>query len=226
MRSLPFVAGNGGALKRIAAGADQQRVLIGLATLAALLTVPLFGGRITALADVHVKAVWLALVGIGMQILIINVIPDGAGAMHRAVHLASYGVIAAFVIVNLEIPFLWLIALGGVCNFAAIAANDGVMPASRSALAAAGMQEAPSDFINSAAVPDAHLQFLGDVFATPSWLPVQNVYSIGDVLIVIGALLAVHSICDSQAARWVRARRARRDGGEASRPPVPSDQPA
>ena len=111
-------------------------------------------------------------------------------------------------------------------NFTAIFANDGVMPASASALKAAGVQETPGEFINSTSVPDAHLQFLGDVFATPSWLPVHNVYSIGDVLIVIGVLLAVHSICDSQAAKWVRARRARRDGAEAARRPMPSDQPA
>ena len=76
------------------------------------------------------------------------------------------------------------------------------------------MQETPGDFINSTAVPDAHLQFLGDVFATPSWLPVHNVFSIGDLLIVLGALLAFHTICGSRLA----LRRERR--------PVPSDQPA
>jgi hypothetical protein len=189
-------------------------VLIGIATLAALLAVPLFGGRITALADVRIKALWLAFAGIAMQIAIIEILQEGGGVAHRIVHLASYGLIAAFVIVNRHIPFLWLIALGGACNLAAIAANDGVMPASRSALEAAGLQETQGEFLNSTAVPDAHLQFLGDVFATPSWLPAANVFSIGDVLIVVGALLAFHTICGSRLA----VRRGPR--------PVASDQPA
>ena len=118
-------------LKRPASAADQQHMLIGLATLAALLTVPMFGGRLTALGDVRLKATWLALGALAMQILIINVIPQDAGTMHRVIHLSSYGVIAVFVIVNRHVPFLWLIALGGAHNFIAIAANDGVMPASR-----------------------------------------------------------------------------------------------
>src|SRR5262245_55108262 len=105
-------------------------MLIGIATLAALLSVPLFGGRLSALAEVRLKATWLAIGALAMQILIINIIPEGAGTWHRVVHLASYGVIALFVVVNRDIPFLWLIALGGACNFAAIAANNGVMPAS------------------------------------------------------------------------------------------------
>ena len=54
-------------------------MLIGLATLAALLTVPLFGGRITALADVRTEGRrGSRSCGLAMQILIINVIPEGA----------------------------------------------------------------------------------------------------------------------------------------------------
>src|SRR5262245_37433033 len=105
-------------------------MLIGLATLIAIFTVPLFGGNLMKLGDVRFKMAWLALLGLAMQILIINVIPENAGPMHRAIHIASYFVIAAFVIVNRRVPFLWLIALGGMCNFTAIFANDGVMPAS------------------------------------------------------------------------------------------------
>ena len=72
------------------------------------------------------------------------------------------------------------------------------MPASTSALQTAGMQQAPGEFINSTSVPDAHLQILGDIFAIPSWLPFSNVFSIGDVLLVLGALLAFHRICGSR----------------------------
>ena len=105
-----------------------------------------------------------------------------------------------------RLAFLWLIALGGAANLVAIAANDGVMPASASALRAAGVVQTPGDFINSAPVADAHLQFLGDVFAVPSWMPISNVFSVGDVLIVLGALLAFHTIGRSRPAVAIERR--------------------
>ena len=134
--------------------------------------------------------------------------------------------IAAFVIVNLAIPFLWLIALGGACNFTAISANDGVMPASASALEAAGMHG------DAGRVHQLHRR-PGRPPAVPrrrvrdalAGCRCTNVYSIGDVLIVIGALLAVHTICGSRAPSGFA--RGARGVTAASRPrPVPSDQPA
>lgn len=198
-------------------------MLIGVATMLALASVPLFNGRVMALAEVRFNMPWLAFLALGMQILIINVIPQDAGGVHRTIHLGSYIVLAGFVIINRQIPFLWLIALGGSCNFAAIAANGGVMPASADALRAAGVIETPGEFINSTAVPDAKLQFLGDVFATPSWMHVNNVFSIGDVLIVIGALLAFHTICGSSAALIAARARARVRGALPSADPPPSE---
>ena len=107
---------------------------------------------------------WLLLAGLGAQILVISVFPDGAGALHTGAHLASYACIAAFVAANwARVPFLWLIALGGALNLAAIAANGGVMPADPDALAAAGIATPAGEFSNSTAVADAKLQFLGDV---------------------------------------------------------------
>ena len=99
-----------------------------------------------------------------------------------------------------RVPFLWLIALGGVLNLAAIAANGGVMPADPDALAAAGIATPAGEFSNSTAVADAKLQFLGDVLWLPSSWPVHNVFSIGDVLIVAGAFLALHTISGSRLA--------------------------
>jgi Family of unknown function (DUF5317) len=176
-------------------------MLIGCALLIALATVPLRGGRIMALADVRFRAAWLAFAGIGLQIAIISVVPGGSQSLHRGLHLASYGFIGAFVVANRDIPYLWLMSLGGACNLAAIVANGGVMPASASALQAAGIRQSPAEFINSTSVPDAHLRFLGDIFAIPSWSPVSNVFSIGDVLLVAGALLAFHRICGSRPLR-------------------------
>ena len=101
-------------------------------------------------------------------------------------------------------PFLWLIALGGVLTLAAIAANGGVMPADPDALAAAGKTVEAGEFINSKAVTDPKLGFLGDIIATPGSLPVSNVYSVGDVLILLGAFVLLHFACGSRLVprRW------------------------
>ena len=61
-------------------------------------------------------------------------------------------------------------------------------------------REAGGGFVNSGAVADARLLFLGDVLATPAWLPLYNVYSVGDVTIVLGVLFLLHAVCGSRLA--------------------------
>jgi hypothetical protein len=176
-------------------------MLIGVLFLLCLASVPLARGQLGALAELELRATWLLLAGLGAQILVISVFPDGAGALHTGVHLGSYACIAGFVAANWAgVPFLWLIALGGALNLAAIAANGGVMPAAPDALAAAGIATPAGEFSNSTAVADAKLQLLGDVLWLPSSWPVHNVFSIGDVLIAIGAFLALHAISGSRLA--------------------------
>ena len=176
-------------------------MLIGFALLLALASVPLRGGRISALADVQFRSPWLALVAILLQIAVISILPGGSQGVHRGVHLVSYALIAAFVVANRRFPYLWLISLGGACNLLAIVANGGVMPASASALERAGIHQAPAEFANSTPVAGAHLSFLGDVFAVPGWLPISNVFSVGDVILLLGALLAFHRVCGSRPFR-------------------------
>jgi Family of unknown function (DUF5317) len=173
---------------------------IGLAFLLCLATVPLARGRLGALADLRFRARGVLFAAILAQVLIISVVPQGSAALHDAVHLGTYLAVAAFVVANRRIPWVWLIALGGALNFTAIAANGGVMPAAPRALSAAGLVVDPSEFTNSGAVAHPHLQLLGDVFWLPSSWPVNNVFSVGDVLIVLGALLAMHCICASRLA--------------------------
>jgi hypothetical protein len=175
-------------------------MLIGLAFLALFATVPLAGGRVTALADLTFRAKGLLVAAILAQVLIVSIFPEGSATLHNAVHIATYLVVGVFVVVNRRIPWVWLIALGGALNFAAIAANGGVMPASPRALENAGYAIDPEGFVNSGAVANPHLQFLGDVFWVPSSFPISNVFSIGDVLILLGALLAMHCICASRIA--------------------------
>jgi len=56
----------------------------------------------------------------------------------------------------------------------------------------------PHDFVNSGVLPDPHLPWLGDVFWIPAGWPLANVFSIGDLLIMLGAGWGAHRICGSR----------------------------
>ena len=173
-------------------------MLLGFVLLVCLATAPLAGGRLGALADVRFRWPGAVAAGIALQVVIISVVPGGSPTMHDAVHLLSYGLVAAFVARNLWIPGVPLVALGGGLNLAAITANGGVMPADPDAVRRAGLPLEHADYINSAIVAHPRLAPLGDVFAVPAAFPLHNVFSIGDVLIAVGALVFVHRIGGSR----------------------------
>lgn len=168
-------------------------------TVLAIATVPLAGGRLGRLAELRLRAVPALMVALLVQIVIISVVPDGDVTTHRILHLSTYVVVLAWVVLNRRLLWRWPVVLGGLLNFIVIAANRGVMPASRAARATAGLKVS-GGFENSARIADANLAFLGDVFALPSWLPLANVFSIGDVLLVVGIFLAVHRLSESYLA--------------------------
>jgi hypothetical protein len=176
-------------------------MILGIAFIACVLTVPLARGRLTALADLELRRSWLALAGIGVQVLIIEVFPDAPGWLSEGVHMVSYLLLGAFAWSNRRIPGVPLIIVGGLLNFVAIVANGGVMPADPDlALHVAGAE----GFVNAGAVENPRLLFLGDVFATPSWFPLYNVFSVGDVLMVLGVLTLLHGATGSRLVprRW------------------------
>jgi hypothetical protein len=177
-------------------------MLFGFIFLAVLLTVPLARGRLTAFADIELRRVWLAPAGIGVQILIISVLPSGLAGLHEAIHMFSYALLGAFAWSNRRIPGVPVVMVGGALNFIAIAANGGIMPADPElARHFAGSEE----FVNSGAMAHPHLLFLGDVFATPVSWPMYNVFSVGDIVIVLGVLLVLHGVSGSRLApRWLR----------------------
>jgi MFS family permease len=170
-----------------------------------LATVPLFGGRLARLADIEFRRPWAGIGAVALQTSILALFPEGDHGLHAALHLVSYGLIFYFLAANLAVPGLWIIGLGGACNAIAIAANDGVMPALPSALNTAGIAQVPGEFANSAALAEPKLWFLGDVFALPSQVPLANVFSIGDILLLIGAFVVMHRVTDSSLApRMIR----------------------
>jgi hypothetical protein len=184
------------------ARADASGVLMLAVIVLCMLSVRLTGGRIGRLADLRLRLPGLAVAGIALQFLIVTVAPGGLAGVHEPIHVASYVLLGAFGWANRRVTGMPVVLAGGALNAVAILANGGVMPADP----AVALDAAPGDFTNAVADGDARLAFLGDVLATPESLPLHNVYSIGDVIIVLGLLIVVHAACHVQNAASSRAR--------------------
>ena len=117
---------------------------------------------------------------------------------------------AVFLVINRRLPGMPFLAFGSAANLAAIVANGGVMPASAWATRVSGLTSPGDEFANSRMVEDPHLLFLGDVFAIPDSWPFSNVFSIGDVALVIGGAILIHTTCETRLTRAGRARAAGR----------------
>jgi hypothetical protein len=154
---------------------------------AAMLVVVLCaGGRLSRLAQVHIRHSWLLWLALADQIVIISVVPDSHPTVLSIAHVGSYVAAGVCVVLNRRLPGILLIGLGGALNGLVITLNGGTLPTSAEALRAAGRAAEADRFTNSGVVDSPRLAFLGDAFATPAWLPGHSVFSIGDVAIWAG----------------------------------------
>jgi hypothetical protein len=171
-------------------------VLIAALVLVAIATVPLTGGRWSNLAAFRPKAAWLLWVALGTQLVQFTFLDLGPAS--DAVHVGTYALAALFLVANWRVPGVWLVALGGACNGVTIALNGGTLPARLPALRAAGLPIDRDRFVNSGVMDHAKLWWLGDVFYVPKGFPLANVFSVGDVLLVVGAFVVVHGLARRQ----------------------------
>lgn len=151
------------------------------------------GGRFTALGDVQIRWWGLALGGLLFQVLLFSEpVAMRVGGWGPPLYVASTAVVLLALLRNLALPGFAVLALGAVLNLLVIVANGGQMPADPLAFAALnGLPVVPVDFFSNSelAAPDTFLPFLGDIFFLPRPLPFANVFSIGDLLIGLGAVV-------------------------------------
>jgi hypothetical protein len=171
---------------------------------------PLLGGRWSRVGDIRLRWVGLFYVAIALQIVAFPVsalpwrTPDRAAVV---LWLTSYALFALGAARNVRIAGVPLVAVGMVSNVAAILANGGHMPALPSALRAAGLHFEQSR--NSAVLSAPHLSWLVDRWAAPGWVPMANVYSVGDVLIATGGFVFALVATGAFTNLWPRNRRHR-----------------
>jgi hypothetical protein len=175
-------------------------MIISVAALTAALIPLLLGGRLSRLGDMPFRHVPWIVTALAVQIVIIELLP-GPHLLLQAAHIATYAIAGWFIAANRRIPGLWLIGIGAGFNGLAITLNDGTLPARPEALQTAGIRFSPGQFMNSGFLPHPRLAFLGDIFAIPAGLPLANVFSIGDTLIVLGTGWTAWAVLGT---RWTR----------------------
>jgi len=180
-------------------------MFMALCALALLVTVPLLGGHLGELATLRLRQRPLLVVALALQIVITDIIDTAPRPLLVTIHLVTYAMAGYVIWANRGISGLVVIAIGGGLNGAVIALNGGTLPASASALRQAGIGGREGDFTNTGVLAHPHLAWLGDIVATPAWLPERNVLSIGDVLVIVGVAILLHSVCRSRPARALAA---------------------
>jgi hypothetical protein len=152
----------------------------------------LLGGSLDGLLQLNFRWPWLAVGGLLVQAVLFTPLGSAlAGdALVPPIYIGSTLAVFVAVLRNLRLPGMAIVALGALSNLVAITANGGYMPASAGALALAGFEDA-GEHTNSVVLPNPAFEPLTDIYALPAWLPLANVFSVGDVLIGAGVVVAI-----------------------------------
>ena len=142
------------------------------------------GGSLDTLAATHFRFVWVLIAGLVMQLGFDIWNPEWLTETgDLAVLIGSNIAVAVFLLLNRQLPGMWLAALGLLLNALVIGANQG-MPVSREAAELAGFSEVPALGIKHEVLhPDTVFPWLADVIPLPG---LTKILSIGDVILAAG----------------------------------------
>lgn len=164
-----------------------------LIILSVILIAALRGGKISNFANLHLRWIPLAIAAFVLQLLIFTpllatpLLPYATTQLY----MLSMAMLTIWVALNWRTPGMWLMAAGLLMNTAAIVANGGYMPTpAEYALAAGKIGVYDSAQINNNSVlrppEDVKLWLFTDILVVPSFIPLANVFSIGDVVLTLG----------------------------------------
>ncbi len=156
----------------------------------ALVIAMLRGGRLVNLGDIELKAWWLLLVSLGLQ-LGTRWLPDETWSETAGVVmvLASFALLMILVVLNRSKPGMWIAGLGVLMNFTVIAFNGGMPVLAGAAEVASGFTVAEPDISGSfkhvLLDETSRLVFFADVIPL-RLVRVGEVISLGDIFLALG----------------------------------------
>jgi hypothetical protein len=180
-------------------------VAVGVALLAMFAT----GGRVVRLLNMGVQALWMLLVGLGIQIALALVdFPseriDDAGF---GLLMFSYALLLAFTLANFRLRGMAIVTVGLAMNAVVIGLNEGMPTRDRQVENRAGREvERPVErtAVERPESDEDLLPFLGQIIRLPE-NPVDEFLSPGDIVIAVGVVVV-----------FVAGGRARRQRGRAA----------
>jgi hypothetical protein len=153
------------------------------------------GGRFGNLVHLNLRWRGVILAGFLVQVIIFSSFwqeRSETKSLTQWGYILSLLLLLVALVYNYRLPGMSVITLGFFFNFIAITFNGGFMPASPAAMQTAGMTALLPGQVSSNSIgmgPETVLFFLSDVFAIPRGFIFPNVFSIGDVVIAIGAVI-------------------------------------
>lgn len=178
------------------------------------------GGRLVNLGDIELKAWWLLIIALGLQVgtewLPARPWTETAGLV---MILGSFGLLMVLVVLNRSSPGMWLAGLGVLMNFTVIAVNGGMPVLAGAAEVASGFAVSEPDLSGSykhiLLDEGSNLTFFADVIPLRI-LSIGEVISLGDIFLALGlGVFLEHEL--RRPRRWFK-RGAHAQAGSATRP--------
>jgi|SRR5581483_6902539 len=153
------------------------------------------GGRLANLALLPVRFAGLLFLPFGLQLVAFSPIGDWLVLgipLARYLYTVSLGIAVIVLWLNRRLPGVIWITLGLCLNFLVITLNGGFMPVSAAARQFAGMPPLSGRDNNVIPLTDSsRLPWLSDTLPLPAFVPFANVFSPGDLLIVLGGFIFI-----------------------------------
>jgi hypothetical protein len=151
------------------------------------------GGRFSNLSQLRLRFVGFLFAPLVIQLVAFSPLGDRSlfgASLAQYLYIASMGLAVVAVWLNRHLPGLKWIAAGLFLNSIVIGLNGGVMPSSATAREIAGLPPLVGRDMNVVPLNDSTiLPWLGDILPLPSFVPFANVFSVGDLFIVIGGII-------------------------------------
>ena len=151
----------------------------------------LCGGRLGRIAELKLQGLWLFFLAFGIQVVAFPFafLPWTTGEdAAKVLWLVSYACLLAASIAS-GVAGMRPLFERMATRLRAIPRATTCAPRIRRLRTAAGLDFAVKH--NSVAAADPNVSWLADRFAAPDWVPLTNVFSVGDAVIAVGAFMLV-----------------------------------
>lgn len=162
------------------------------------------GGRFKRLGHSILKLPWIIFFAFSLQLLTSIMISLGETTIIKyrlILYALSYCLLIISLFFNIQFQSIWFIIIGSLANFIAIIFNGGSMPIDINQLRRMKLINLLTS-IETGGLPQyisiekaaGYTKYLGKILATPNIYPLKQIFSVGDLLVVLGIFLLIQKM--------------------------------